>query len=527
MFLNLNFMMENIIEKINKVFLNCEKIYEDNKTANTRNSKILFNNVLEYAFKYSQYGKTKMDIMSTLKIKAHRTSYERKLKNFSVEFFKKLFVNVNELFNDEINANVELKIIAKSLNENFNDLNIQINESDEMINDKCTKYNIIAYDGTTNNRIQNNILNTDQNLFGYNVNYNIPVTLNTNVTSTYNNKNNKSNKNSEITMFIDLVKNNPKICENSVFLGDRLYSVYELFDVINKNKGKYIFRLKENMDILNKNEFENTKKKNNNIKKALMNNKNIKIIEYSEERYKNIVTQTNKTVALKVKSTFYLLTNLGDCENFSDDLIKNMYNSRWNIEVFNKYIKNNFKFEKFYLKNNEEIEKIKYLDLIVSTIIKLLVLMCLQEKNKTNVNLLNGEIKKKFNNNMDKRTTDYKVYLKNFKETAKASVRVNLTLFTTKFYEKIVSELVYGFLKKETMENIIKYDLVIIKNELNRTFERKSVTPFTKWYVKMYHKMYEYKKIFDAIENNSINKLNKNLKCKALVIQKSMRDAGK
>ena len=35
----------------------------------------------------------------------------------------------------------------------------------------------------------------------------------------------------------------------------------------------------------------------------------------------------------------------------------------------------------------------------------------------------------------------------------------------------------------------------------------------------MYHKKYEYDKIFDAIENNTINKLNKNLKCKCLAFK--------
>lgn len=119
----------------------------------------------------------------------------------------------------------------------------------------------------------------------------------------------------------------------------------------------------------------------------------------------------------------------------------------------------------------------------------------------------------------DKRTKEYRDFKKNFKETAIVTVRVNLTLFTTKFYEKIVGKLVYGTLEKETLIDIMNKDLEIIKNEIDRSFERKSIVPFTKWYVKMYHKMYEYRKILEAIENNTIDKLNKNLKCKAVSIQ--------
>jgi len=501
--------MEKVVESLNKIFLDCDKISNKFGTKTTRESKILFNNILEYAFKYSQLKTKKTDIMSTLKKKAHRSSYDRKFKNISLDFFKELFSRLNKLFNDEINSNIKLKNIMKIINENYNEVNI----TDDI------NYNITAYDGTVNNRIQNNILNTDQNLFGYDVNYNIPNTLKNNNTFTYNNKNNNSNKNSEITMFIDYIKDNPENCKNNIYVGDRLYSVYSLFDIINKNGGKYIFRLKDNLDILDDNKTLNKKTKNDEIKFAIKNNPNIKIIEYFKETTKKIVKKTNETVTLKIKSKFYLLTNLGDHKNFSDELIKNIYNSRWNIEVFNKYIKNNFKFEKFYLKINDEIEKIKYLDLIISIIIKLLVVICLYEKSKIKKNLFNNKINKRFNSKiskLDKRTKEYKNYVKNFNKTAEATIRINLTLFTTKFYQKIVTDLVYGTLKKETLIDIMNNDLEIIKNEISRSFERKSIAPFTKWYIKMYHKIYEYNKIIDAIENETIDKLNKNLKCKAL-----------
>ena len=47
-----------------------------------------------------------------------------------------------------------------------------------------------------------------------------------------------------------------------------------------------------------------------------------------------------------------------------------------------------------------------------------------------------------------------------------------------------------------------KYNEIKIKIEKykpNRAYERKSILPYTKWYVKMYHKKYEYGKIIDAV----------------------------
>ena len=45
-------------------------------------------------------------------------------------------------------------------------------------------------------------------------------------------------------------------------------------------------------------------------------------------------------------------------------------------------------------------------------------------------------------------------------------MRVNLTLFTKKFYEKIVNKIVYGELDIEIMRDIMDKDLDINKNEL-------------------------------------------------------------
>ena len=51
--------------------------------------------------------------------------------------------------------------------------------------------------------------------------------------------------------------------------------------------------------------------------------------------------------------------------------------------------------------------------------------------------------------------------------------------------------------------------------KIDDIFIRKSLLPFSKWYVKMYHSIYEYNKIIEAEENNKVNELNKNLKVKS------------
>jgi len=45
------------------------------------------------------------------------------------------------------------------------------------------------------------------------------------------------------------------------------------------------------------------------------------------------------------------------------------------------------------------------------------------------------------------------------------------------------------------------------------------MAPFTKWYVMSYSDYYKYKKIIEALKNNDLDSLNKNLKLLALNIQ--------
>ena len=62
--------------------------------------------------------------------------------------------------------------------------------------------------------------------------------------------------------------------------------------------------------------------------------------------------------------------------------------------------------------------------------------------------------------------------------------------------------------------NFINSYIVPIINKKNRSFNRISITPFTKWYVKGYTDKYKYRKMIDAIDNNTYDNLHPNLKTK-------------
>lgn len=59
-----------------------------------------------------------------------------------------------------------------------------------------------------------------------------------------------------------------------------------------------------------------------------------------EKKQKN---KTNDKLKLVINSAVKLITNI---DNNDDDLLFNLYNSRWDIEVFFKILKSNFKFNK-------------------------------------------------------------------------------------------------------------------------------------------------------------------------------------
>ena len=141
-------------------------------------------------------------------------------------------------------------------------------------------------------------------------------------------------KNSEIASFMDAILNNKIKTYNIIFVCDRGYFSNELFKLLSNKNAKYVIRIKNNSKHINsKNTSTNMRFINYNFNKEsirkLYNNKTKKY-----EQYK--ITQ---------KVDCNIATNLD--ETYTDKVIKEIYNSRWDIEEYFKLIKSNFKFASF------------------------------------------------------------------------------------------------------------------------------------------------------------------------------------
>ena len=93
-------------------------------------------------------------------------------------------------------------------------------------------------------------------------------------------------------------------------------------------------------------------------------------------------------------------------------------------------------------------------------------------------------------------------------------VTINFNHFYKKFSDDVIINLIDGNLSDKHIK-ILNKAIKVNKDKKNRKYKRKSLIPFTKWYVKMYHKMYQDKKIYEAIISETTDKLNKNLKLRA------------
>jgi len=507
--------MENIIEKINNT-IKC-KIEEYNKIINKRKNNVSIFNVLEYAFLYSDINNTKEQCKAETNINNNvnhsRSSYERNLKRINIDFFINFYDTIKKLYYDEIH---KFKHITDILNDNY--------IIDKFNSQLSNNYSVYGIDGICGNVIQNNILNTNLDVYGFDLINELPVTImdNLNIKMFGNNKNNESNKNHETTILNNFVKNNNDI-KNTIFIGDRIYSTYTIIDTLETKKLNYIIRLKDNLDIVNKSCIDADKIKNK-TKSNVFNNDKIRIIEYYVHSTEILKNKT-KEIKLKIKQKYYLITNLCKDE-YPDELIQHLYRFRWKIEVYFKCLKNNFKFDTFYLKDNDEILKLKYIEMTIYILNKLCSLYCL-EYFKDKDKLDNIKEKKSFSvYNKDLRFTENKKKRDEFikDKFVKCSVKINSSLSLKGFYKILLQKIINGKLDYNTLEKYSRNYIKIDKNETNRVFKRSSISPFSKWYIKKYHKIYELKKIINAIINDKIEDLNKNLKLKAKDLIENIKD---
>ena len=505
--------MKIIIKKLNDFFeTDIFEIYEKHKNKKSRDRQIKINDMLKYLFFYSNKETTK-DIAADKTNCASRTAFSNKLKIINISFFEELFNKLVKLKEEIIKEDNELL--------KLNDI---LNNKIEVLDKDSLPYYICSADGTCNDEIKNGSLFTNSNVHIYNNTKQEPYCIinNDNKFNVFdNNKNNTSNKNKEVSELLKFIdsKSDEELSKIILIL-DRAYSTYELILKLNERNIKYIIRLKENFDILKENNEHST-----NIKKInkILNNPNVKIIKNTVETNNKFVLNVKENKIIKTKNNYYLITNLGDAKDFSNNLIIDLYIYRWEVEVYFKKIKELFKYQTFYLNDNEEIAKMKLISNVIFILVKILILISLKYNYVNSVKKLNKTVTKRLPKKLDLRKTKDKEIYNDYLNSKiyEAKININFNHFYKKFSDEVLINLIDGKFNDEHIK-ILNKAIKIQKDKQNRKYKRKSLIPFTKWYVKMYHKIYQDKKIYEAIISGTTENLDKNLKLKAEQIIRNM-----
>jgi len=212
----------------------------------------------------------------------------------------------------------------------------------------------------------------------YNVDENIPVDF------SFRGGRNKNNELRELKKWII----NNKI-SNIIIVADRAYFSYELYKFLDSNNIKYVIRIKENSQLKG-----NIKKNNNNKKLIEYLKNNNRLITYEISINKSIYDKNKKEQLIECKNKYSLITNILDKNKFDDNKIKQIYNDRWKIEEYFKYIKNNFKISYLREKKITNHKKLIYANLIITYIASILEKLYIKNKN-ININKINRNSRSK------------------------------------------------------------------------------------------------------------------------------------
>lgn len=393
----------------------------------TREKILTFSDSLIYKFLCAYKNNTNQQIASDLNynnnIHIYESNYYKKEQKVPLQYYQNVLNKTKMLFDKYKN--------------NHND------------------YNIVAVDGTYNNTNlkRNKTLETSLNMGYYDVTNEIPIDIKLRGTVI----------NKEISSLIDYINNSNIDTQKVIFVMDRGYFSYDLFNFLKEKHIKFVIRVKNNCLCL----------KNKKLK-------DIRFVSYNAEVTEIKKDKNNNDKKLVRKLACHMATNLDT--TYNDETIRNIYKSRWDIEVFFKLVKSNFKFS--YLtehnkRTNECYAKTYTIIIIYFLLEKLFESIIIKPKQDNKYNI-------KYNKTLA---------LNGIKQLIPHIIRTDLTI-------NMVLNYIKAYFKKVMCE----------KNKLN---PRISKRPFTKWYIKYYSDYYKYAKIIDCIENNKLDSLNKNLKLEA------------
>lgn len=364
---------------------------------------------------------------------------------------------------DHKENNIPIKMYSNILNKLIEYYNCNYNNENNR--------KLIAIDGTYNNDIN---MNEILNMGFYDISNGIPIDI-----TNYG----VENKNKEIHSTVNYITNNIDKFMNNIIVGDRAYFSYDFMKFLIENNIKFIIRVKgKATNLIKANKLSKYTSKYDTI--MYLRNE-LRVIKYKNIMSKTIYASNSKKKvskhSLEIKNDCVIVTNLLDDNTYTDAKILELYKSRWEIEIFFKYIKSNFKFQHLTEKSSIKYSKMYICELIIIYISKI----------------------------MEKYYIE-KHPIKNKKENI--SYKINKSNLVNGVFDVILYNVLNGTLTNAILDQFCNSYIKIIQNKKDRTFPRTSKTPFSKWYIKGYSNQTKYMTIIDAILNNKINTLNKNLK---------------
>lgn len=341
------------------------------------------------------------------------------------------------------------------------------------------KYTFVAIDGTysTGENYTNSL-----NMGYFDITNNIPIEIDLI---------GPQGKNREYQELMNKINTDINLFKNKVIVVDRAYFCYKFIHFLITNNIKFIIRCKGDCKNLKLEKITKDKELIQLIKKST------RIISYTEPitRTLNLSSgsKKNKTkfsYTIENKNDCVLITNLS--KHFNNESILNFYRLRWKVETYFKLVKHNFNFEHLTNKETISIKKQFYCINIICQICKIFNLYLSKTKKEQNEDILDDFI-------------------------IKCNETKLIRFIKNVFLINIIKENEQITYKKFTKD--IKSYTSVIKYKKNQSNPRECKTPFMKWYIKAYSNQSEIVKILKAIEDNTLDKLNKNLKTKAKKIK--------
>lgn len=404
----------------------------------------------------NDYFKNKNIITRTKKVSygdAFLFSLLNSLKNSTKE---NVTSNLNYLNGTDVHRTSFQKKANKIPLSIYNDIYESLLKILSELKDKNIGKELLSIDGTYNNTNLNGPgqLETSLNMGIYNSTNKIPIELKFS---------GAKNKNNEIQELKKLISSSSIDFKNIIIICDRAYFSYKFFDFLNKNNISYVIRVKNNNKI-----------KQNDYNYRLVNHTGNNIFEHN---------MYNQTIKLNEKIECNLVTNL-DVKDYDDNTIKDIYMKRWDVEIFFKLIKHNFNFS--CLRLSDKIKKVEDYEKKNKIIMIVLLLTSIIEK------------------------LDIKTRIKNVKNS-KYTYKINKTLLITNI-DKILIYLMRGTFTTDKFMSFCKSFIKFNNIKPNRKNERIAIQPFSKWYIKQYSNHNSITLIIIAKLNETVEKLNKNLK---------------